>query len=310
VGIGFRRRDSANEFNQRWLRTEPVLVMYVREKQVYNVRSTRLIPRSIRIRVTLNARRRTYAIPTDVRSITGDARAQFKQMATTVTQSPTGIGIGMLGSLCALVKINGNANRSIYGLTCQHVASLSADQPGLQPSAGATAWSEPVNATPQSLLGTAAFLTEFGTTDSVDECLDGALIQLTPGCDALQSEYWPPRWGSAVSDQLSMMSQWSKGAKLYSRNHTQGVAVSPPSLVPQVPVQYKGQTACITLAAEYELSGGVPTQPGDSGSAIVSNTNQLLAMHFAGVDGTPSGYAIPIYLLLADDAFGVSISLV
>ena len=73
-------------------------------------------------------------------------------------------------------------------------------------------------------------------------------------------------------------------------------------------ISYKSQTARISTVVEYEFEGD-SSSPGDSGSAIVSDSNLLLAMHIAGVDNQPTGYAIPINLLMRADVIGIDLEL-
>ena len=308
AGMGVRKIDKGAGGKPAWKQGQLTLVTYVREKKPKaSVRPDRRIPSHLSCRVTIRKKQRRLRIPTDVRTLPGPIRAHALPLATNVTLTSAPQGLAVFGSLCGRFRKVGTGT-PIYALTCQHVACASEEQPNLAAAPGATTWSVDDNGNLLSLLGNVAFKTVFGSTNVVDECLDAALIELRPGCDALQSAYWPFSPASAVADQLSLRKEWGSSATLFSRFHPDGIAVSTPTWIPRLVVGFKAQTARISLVVEYELQGD-SSQPGDSGSAIVSDSNKLLAMHIAGVDGQPTGYAIPIHLLLDPAAMGVRLQI-
>lgn len=307
IGMGARRLDGA-EGRATWKHDELTLVAYVNAKRPESeIPLTRRIKRYFACRVTIGKKQVRLRIPTDVRKISGEVRAHYLPLATNVTMTPAPQGLAMVGTLCGRFK-KVNTTNPIYALTCQHVACASEEQPDLAANAGATAWSVDQAGALPSKLGTVTFKTPFGSVNVLDECLDAALIELQPGCDALKDDYWPASPASVIEDQLSLKKEWGASATLFSRFYPDGIAVSAPTWVPRLVVNYKTQSARISLALEYDLNGQ-SSQPGDSGSAIISDSNRLLAMHIAGVNEQPTGYAIPINLLLDPDTLGVQIQL-
>jgi hypothetical protein len=311
AGVGVRKLDGKFEdvAAPQWAAAhELTLVLYVNEK-LRKVRKNRVILSHYAFRITIGKHRRTFRIPTDVRTSPGLARARAMQFATNVTLTATPVAgdLALEGTLCCRFHKRGATN-PVYAMTCQHVACASAEQANLAPAPNATCWSLDANGGLAGKIGSLAARTTFGTTDDIDECLDGALVALQAGSDPLRDDYWSFEVIDAITDQVSLTAEWGTGATLYSRFSPGGISVSPPVWLIRKEINYKSMTACISSVVEYELLEGT-SRPGDSGSAIVSSSKKLLAMHIAGVDNEATGYAIPIHLLMNSAAMGIELEI-
>jgi len=317
IGLGPRRTGGEHEDDGRaWHAKDLALIVFVPAKRKdEEVPKRRRVHQHISMRINVDGKRRTLALPTDVRTAPARPIAQMTvPLGVLVTSTTPGLSNSKgHGVLCAVVRKVDHPDDGLYGLTCHHVACRSKRMEDLRPDPNAVTWSGTANDQVVSRLGKAEYVSKFAPIEELDVCIDAALVGLADGSDATREEFWSFRAASAIEDQIEMMKDWGNSAVMYSRRFPDGTRVSGPVLMPRLEVDYDGETARIRLAAAYEMLDGETTQPGDSGSAIVVNGSngeerKLLAMHFCSISDTAQGFAIPAHLVLR--AFNFDLELV
>jgi len=306
VGAGCRRHTASGGGGHSYQGEQPALVVYVANRQeAASVPAQRRVPSSLTMTLSLQGRRRTYAVPTDVRTHPDRALAHQLPCRVTVTTNAAD-GNGTRGSMCARVRLAGQT-APLYALTCHHVAWCSEERANLAADPSADNWSEEAGEVQGPHLGKPQFKSDFAPGSQ--DCIDAALVALDAAGPGMSAAFWPVQIVGVIGDRVSLLAKWAQGAALYSRYFPEGVALNPPTVRLSYPVGYDcGASATIEELLEYSCLAGGP-QAGDSGGAIVAADGTLLAMHTAGEASQGLGYAQPAYLLFSPGTFGSGVAI-
>jgi len=305
--VGFGRRQKTIRKKIRVV-DKPTLVFYVRKKKTWKRTSSkkiqdRLIPAQIQMQVQLGGRRIQVAIPTDICEELPIPKAQLYSQG--VSMRKANLSVSVSGSVCCLVRNNGQPDGPLYLLTCHHVA-FSKDLRD-NSSSSPNAWTKKDGDKEPQKLGKSTRSAPFGPNELIS--IDAALILLDVNGKTIgtKSNFWKNHPVTAI-DSLDVLEYFaSNNLTLYSQFAP--IQMEYCHHVYEQPVKYGSQTVRILETIVYKRKN-TNKRPigGDSGGALMSD-NILLGMHIAGVETSGYGYAIPSYLLFNAGAFKPRIEL-
>lgn len=304
VGAGYRaRRDAADPIDEVCLR------FLVRRKWSGARGGAGAIPRRIRTTVTIDGRRRTLAIPTDVSAFDGGQPHATAPLAVDLTAGITTRSQGQpvdFGSVCCLVR-NAAVAGERYLLSCYHVFS---------PTLTATPFEADCVATASGRV--LATLMEPADPLHPRHAIDAALALVDdPQVDRIAVWGRRPVARATAHDLLALRpdTPLTLAALRTAPDSTAGAAVVRPgplravfqSLFPQpLPFDYRA-TAGRIFRFPNTVQYLAEVRPGDSGCALLDERGTLYGMHFYGQGR--SGFAFAATSLFDDEAFPFEIVL-
>jgi len=283
VGAGYKK--SANAVSEH-----VCLGLLVRRKGIKGV--TRPVPKRIEFDVLVDGRKVRLSIPTDVEELADGAPHGVNLADGVHAFNRDDKSEGVSGAACCLVA-DSNAPPNLFVLSCRHVLALSILTSGCQ----AFNASDVADAAMTTRLG--GLYASLPMASDGQPYLDAAISLVTPGADV---NWIGPDGVSPVAVDPGVV-------------HPQNCnAYTPRGILPapfvkewaKIPLSYPN---CGDVVIEVAYQFQAATQPGDSGSPLMTSDGVLHAMHFWGDPAQQLAFAIPAFALFRQGQFPVDFNL-